>query len=275
MSFSLRNTAFPAASAHATSALVLLTTLVLLPTLAHAQQTITVGMTDQSSASFSPFGPGNGTYDYVAGSEYQELYSGAAFAGGGSPLTIQGIAFASGAHSTHTTATYNLTLRLSTTRAILSTTGADVGRLSTNFAANEGADATVVFSGPLTANIQAQGLFDLVFPTTPFLYDPSEGNLLLDVVLNQTTSSLDGDGFSFLMDTSNLMSTPTQTNRVFQLGGTGAPTFDVAGLYTQFKVSPAAVPEVSTIVSLGLLLALGMGGVVIAAKRKKNDLFTE
>ena len=35
------------------------------------------------------------------------------------------------------------------------------------------------------------------------------------------------------------------------------------------KGTPAAVPEASTTVSLGLLLALGLGGVVIAAKRKK------
>lgn len=32
---------------------------------------------------------------------------------------------------------------------------------------------------------------------------------------------------------------------------------------------PAAVPEASTTVSLGLLLALGMGGVMVAARRKK------
>ena len=33
--------------------------------------------------------------------------------------------------------------------------------------------------------------------------------------------------------------------------------------------TPAAVPEASTTVSFGLLLALGLGGVVIAAKKKK------
>lgn len=33
--------------------------------------------------------------------------------------------------------------------------------------------------------------------------------------------------------------------------------------------SPAAVPEASTTVSLGLLLVLGMGGMVVAAKRQK------
>lgn len=35
------------------------------------------------------------------------------------------------------------------------------------------------------------------------------------------------------------------------------------------NVTPPAVPEASTTVSLGLMLALGMGGLVIASKRKK------
>lgn len=34
--------------------------------------------------------------------------------------------------------------------------------------------------------------------------------------------------------------------------------------------SPAAVPEASTTVSLGLLMVLGMGGMVVAAKRRKT-----
>jgi len=36
------------------------------------------------------------------------------------------------------------------------------------------------------------------------------------------------------------------------------------------SAAPAAVPEASTTVSLGLLLAFGMGGLVVAAKRKKS-----
>ncbi|MGI4790252.1 MAG: LamG domain-containing protein [Janthinobacterium lividum] len=42
----------------------------------------------------------------------------------------------------------------------------------------------------------------------------------------------------------------------------------VANIYASADV-PAAVPEASTTVSFGLLLALGMGGVVIAARKKK------
>ena len=39
---------------------------------------------------------------------------------------------------------------------------------------------------------------------------------------------------------------------------------------TSFRPAPAAVPEASMTVSLGLLLALGMGGLVIAGKRKRK-----
>ena len=45
-----------------------------------------------------------------------------------------------------------------------------------------------------------------------------------------------------------------------------------AGLQYAFLLTPnapAAVPEASTTVSFGLLLVLGLGGAVIAAKRKK------
>ena len=60
--------------------------------------------------------------------------------------------------------------------------------------------------------------------------------------------------------------------------------FNSAGVGTQFNTlgplngpaglafgpsSPAAVPEASTTVSLGLLLSLGLGGMVVAAKRRK------
>ena len=41
------------------------------------------------------------------------------------------------------------------------------------------------------------------------------------------------------------------------------------GSYAGTLTTPAPVPEASTTVSLGLLLALGLGGMVVAAKRKK------
>ena len=41
-------------------------------------------------------------------------------------------------------------------------------------------------------------------------------------------------------------------------------------LFLDFKVAAPAVPEASTTVSLGLLLALGLGGVMVAKKRKQS-----
>lgn len=223
-----------------------------------AAQTVTVGTPDTFGGSRFPFGfdatqnPAN----YGAGGEYQELYSSTDFSGAGSPFTIRNIAFASTPGSTPGTATYNLTLRLSTTQATTSS-------LSSTFAANEGANQAVVFSGPLTANIQANGTFDLVFPTAPFVYTPSQGNLLLDVVLNRATQA--ASPLYFFSDNSFSGSTA----RVFQAGGTGGGSTFGSALYTQFNAPTPAVPEASTMASLGLLLTLGMGGLVIAARRRK------
>ena len=70
----------------------------------------------------------------------------------------------------------------------LSTATIPVTGLNANFASNVGANDTVVYSGSLTftsANSIAWGTakqFDLVVNlTTPFLYDPSAGNLLLEI----------------------------------------------------------------------------------------------
>jgi Ca2+-binding RTX toxin-like protein len=70
----------------------------------------------------------------------------------------------------------------------LSTTGAAPDGLSLTFADNVGADDTVVFTGSLSLTSGFTGPpagpkdFDYIIPLqTPFLYDPSAGNLLLEV----------------------------------------------------------------------------------------------
>lgn len=239
-------------------ALTLLAAFGLAATRSATAQTVTVGSPDTFGGSRFPFGIDT-TYspaNYGSGGEYQELYSSTDFNGVASPFTIHNIAFASTTGSTPGTATFDLTLRLSTTTATTSS-------LSSTFAANEGTNQAVVFSGPLTANIQANGTFDLLFPTTPFVYTPSQGNLLLDVVLNQTTQA--ASPLYFFSDNSFSGSTA----RVFQAGGTGGGSTFGSALYTQFNAPTPAVPESSTTASLGLMLMLGMGGLIIAAKRKK------
>ena len=78
-----------------------------------------------------------------------------------------------------------------TLRIYASTTSRSVAGLSTTFAENLGTNNTLVFDGTLTwttANLPGPGntrQFDIVFPlTTPFLYDPAAGNLLLDIQLS-------------------------------------------------------------------------------------------
>ena len=69
----------------------------------------------------------------------------------------------------------------------MSTTTASAGTLSTTFASNVGADDTTVYSGPLTISSAftgpAVGPMDMdivVKLQTPFTYNPTNGNLLLE-----------------------------------------------------------------------------------------------
>ncbi|MBI5387580.1 MAG: immunoglobulin domain-containing protein [Verrucomicrobia bacterium] len=69
----------------------------------------------------------------------------------------------------------------------LSATTVQPGSLSSTFANNPGANDTVVFAGSISLSSACLGPvngpkeFDIVIPlTTPFLYDPSVGNLLVD-----------------------------------------------------------------------------------------------
>ena len=88
-------------------------------------------------------------------------------------------------------------------RIYASTTTRSVAGLSLTFADNLGPNNTLVFDGTLTwttANLPGPGntrQFDIVFPlTTPFLYDPAAGNLLLDFQLRADGSAITYDRVS-------------------------------------------------------------------------------
>ena len=124
-----------------------------------------------------------------------------------------------------------------TLRIYASTTSRSVAGLSTTFAENLGADNTLVFSGTLiwaTANLPGPGntrQFDIVFPfTTPFLYDPAAGNLLLEMQL-----SANGEAIRF--DT--VSSGDPAIGRVFSFGSSTATTGNIqASHVTQFTFEP-------------------------------------
>lgn len=143
----------------------------------------------------------------------------------------------------------------------LSTTPKPPGGLSLTFADNVGWDDTVVYRhGPLTLSGSGGAKpnpFDVTITlTTPFRYDPSQGNLLLDIRNFGGGQTVQFDATSQYGDT---------LSRVFtDVSGVDAAMADGAsasGLVTQFTVE---APEPSTVA----LFALGLGALLRAGRRK-------
>jgi hypothetical protein len=149
----------------------------------------------------------------------------------------------------------------------LSTTALGPDGLSATFAGNVGADDTVVYRrGALTLSSAGAGPpggprdFDItVALTTPFLYDPARGNLLLDVRLFGGSGMVPALDAHFVNDDA--------VSRV--LGGVNGATGgrDSLGLVTQFRFAAPqqAVPEPMTL----LLLGTGLAGVAARARGRR------
>ena len=135
----------------------------------------------------------------------------------------------------------------------LSTT--DTTDLSSTYADNIGSDNTLVFDGAISLTYPADGPVggpqpwgtEIVFDT-PFLYDPGQGNLLVDT--DTPVESTGTEGFLFDMQ--------SVSYGAFAGGDPTLASGDVAQyqLPTRFTVMP--VPEPSTIV-LALLGVIGFG----------------
>lgn len=192
---------------------------------------------------------------------YQQVYSAITFSALTTPSMITKIAFRPDATLGHAFGPTNMLVDIR-----LSTTSAAVDGLANIFTSNTGVDETVVYSGTLTLSSSFTGPvggpkdFDIVIPLqNPFLYNPSAGNLLLDVrqFSSASTSRFDaqfttGDGVS----------------RVFTTGAdvssTRGPT-DTLGLVTLFSFQSTA-PEPKSLV----LFILGAMGSCLATRRIKT-----
>ena len=96
-------------------------------------------------------------------------------------------------------------------------------------------------------------------------------NLTRNSATQLVTGSVNGvQQFSFT-DTTNdaVFSTANGQINFFQDDNATGQNEAGPGTVTRITITGAPVPEASATVSLGLLLALGMGGLVVAAKRKK------
>jgi hypothetical protein len=149
----------------------------------------------------------------------------------------------------------------------LSTTAAAPGTLSTTFANNVGPDDTVVFNGGWTnSSALANGpgntkAFDLTLAfTAPFVYDPSKGDLLLDIRSPSPVDCL--LGFTSL-DAEEGAGTPVDS--IFGFPSTSATRSESFGgrVIVQVTFTPAApaAPEPAslTLLATGALGLLGYG----------------
>jgi hypothetical protein len=167
---------------------------------------------------------------------YQELRRADEFASFGSPILITEFSLQREVSSLPIDFTLpNVAIRFSTTPRV-------PFQISSTFSENIGPNETTVFSGPLRL-IDTGGDYGIRIPLqTPFLYDPSQGNLLMDFW--------------------NFQTVPTPANGVYVAAFARAPvlqayfagagdaaavnasTATIGSLFTRFTVTP--VPEPST-----------------------------
>lgn len=191
-----------------------------------------------TGANFFPFGNSSGTI-------YQQVYAASDFASGQQFINAFQFFRGTSEGTTLATAVYNI---------FLSTTSAAVDGLNTiDLDANRGADNTLFGTFTLGGLAPAE----LVFSGNPFVYDPSAGNLLIDMrITGQSTPGTaafkanNGDAGGVY-------------SRVYNFGS-GTSGY---GLQTEFSTTPVtATPEPATL----LLTITGLGSVALVRRRRQR-----
>ena len=203
--------------------------------------------------------------DGTATFRFQELLGSGQFASVGSSLLIDQLSFraAPGTGPVDFSIT-SMSLFLSTSPRFPNTGGPPNTLMSSTFADNVGPDDTLVFSGPISVaspGCAGPGVcpFDInVNFTTPFLYNPTQGRLLLDFKFSGF-SAVDGtlDSVSFPLGGSVASLTGGLNDAI---GGTVGFNGDIIQLrYT-------AVPEPAS----GALVLIGIGAYATMRRRRAS-----
>jgi hypothetical protein len=139
-----------------------------------------------------------------------------------------------------------------------------VDGLDTNFSSNLGPDNKRVFSGLYTLNAVSGSLpqplpFDVVIPLqSGFFYNPTNGNLLLDLTISDTSGTEYAEPFVDEVDGSG-----DSVSRAHRDPFDTHTWLDTIGAITEFGVTPvvAPKPQISSVVlSDTNLIATGNGG---------------
>ncbi|HEY3823071.1 MAG TPA: PEP-CTERM sorting domain-containing protein [Bryobacteraceae bacterium] len=207
--------------------------------------TITLGANNGGNA--DPFA---GPFPGQAGTEYQEAYASSDFSGAIAISSIDFFLLPGSGGSTLYGGTYQVSLSVIT---------ANINSLSqTNLASNIGADNTI-FS---TVTLSGAAPNVLTFSGGPFVYDPSTGNLLLNIQVSNPT----GGGNALFEDGEGAGPTGIVRYSNFYGGTTGY------GLVTQFSgafsvtnLSSLDTPEPRTL----MLFACGLAGIFIRRRRQR------
>jgi hypothetical protein len=190
----------------------------------------------------------------LSSERYQQVYASTEFAALSGPALITQLLFRPDA-----VFGFAFSSTLPDIQIDLSETHAAPDAMSTTFANNVGADDTVVYArGSLSLSSADTGPaggpknFDIVINlTTPFLYNPLAGNLLLDVRNFGGGQTTDFDAERATDGSSRVLNESVA-------GATGSA--DSVALVTEFRFTPA-VPEPSSWLLLGTVLALSFAAL--------------
>ena len=222
--------------------------------------TLPASQTYGDTSNLFPLFPGVGT-----ALEYQQVYAAsqfAAFVPGGENITS--IVFRVGADAADRLDHGAFATTIPLIQFTLSTTAAAPDSPSSTFSANLGADATTVYGvagvgSPLAVSSAGslQGNpapFDITVPlTTPFFYNPAQGNLLLQVQNYSGAASPTG------VELDGTMVTGDSVSRIMNLGSATSATAtgaDSEGLVTEFVATPVPEANITALLTTGLLFAL-------------------
>jgi len=200
---------------------------------------------------YSDFGGVNGANDI-----YQQLYRADQF--GSSPVRITRLTFDE----------HELFAGIgiyTDTEIFLSTAANPVSAPSVTFAANRGADFTRVYFGSQQVGFAGFPIdpcaicteSTLSFDITPFDYDPSQGDLLVEVRQQGVGFSFDSDNLYFEAGSSRFVSSIAMDGGLF-----GDPAVHLAyGLWTEFEASPVPLPPALW------LFGVAAAGLVVRSRR--------